>query len=237
MDTGPNLGLLTIRQAIFLHSPDCEFAEVGAKSEIPYKHWFNLFKEFLMKNVTNSNTQVLFAWWNGLVFSIDSTKSQGVKADDVESGMDEADLFLADSDDNFLDSETISRRENNNNEEDFIGTFNNLTIDMQDSTHQPLLSHAVTVTDPCGSSSNSQLDSIEPIILQPDSDKSVSQKTARKLKLPSTQKGGVNGKAKRNLKGKQKAAFSDDTHLEVEELVETEGLCTANERNLRSRRK
>jgi hypothetical protein len=221
MDTDANLEIvLTIPKAIFLHSPDCEFAEVGAKSDIPYKNWFNLFKEFLMKNATKSNIEDLFKWWNGKVFSFD-TKIQGVKADDVESGMDEAELFLAD-DFQVSNSEMVSQRENNNNEDDFIGTFNNLTIDMHDNSNQPLSSHTASSSEP-------RLDS-EIIILQPD--KSVTQNPVGKLKPPSAQKAGG-----RKGKGKQKAVFMEEADLEAEELVETEGPCTANERNLRSRRK
>jgi hypothetical protein len=76
--------ILTIPKAIFLHSPDCEFAEIGAKSDIPYKAWFNLFKEFLLKNVKNPNIEALFEFWNGKVFSFDTTNKQGVNADDVD---------------------------------------------------------------------------------------------------------------------------------------------------------
>jgi hypothetical protein len=227
VDTGPNLELLTIHQAIFLHSPDCEFAEVGAKSDIPYKHWFNLFKEFLMKNSTNINVKELFKWWNGRVFSFDTTKIREVKADDMESGMDEADLFLAD--DYFSDSEVVLSRNENNNE-DFIGTFNQLTIDMQHDSNQPLPSH--TVADPCASSSEPRLDS-EIIILQPE--KSVTQNPVGKPKpTPSTRTAGNPG-GKTKAKGKQKAVFLDDA--EAEALVETEDPCTTNERSLRSRRK
>lgn len=235
MDTDPNLQPLTIHQAIFLHSPDCEFAEVGAKTDIPYKHWFNLFKDFLMKNTNNSNVKNLIWWWNGKVFSFDTTKIRGVKADDEESGMDEAELFLADDD--LSDSERVYQNENNNNEENFIGTFNQLTIDIphDSESNQPLPSHPVA--DPCASGSEPRLDSGETIISQPD--ESATQNPVGKPKqtqMPSTQK-ARGGKAK--VKGKQKAVFLDEADLEAGDSVETAGPCTAsaNERNLRSRRK
>ena len=135
--------VLTILKAIFLHSPDCEFAEVGAKSDIPYKNWFNMFKEFLMKNSTNLEIEALFKWWNGKVFSFDTTKNQGVEADGVESRMDEAELVFAGHDfsasSSAIGSAFLStQHENNNVEEDFIGTFSNLTVHVPDSSNQPL---------------------------------------------------------------------------------------------------
>ena len=200
MDTDPNLQPLTIHQAIFLHSPDCEFAEVGAKTDIPYKHWFNLFKDFLMKNTNNSNVKNLIRWWNGKVFSFDTTKIHGVKADDEESGMDEAELFLADDD--HSDSERVSQNENNNNEENFIGTFNQLTIDIphDSKSNQPLPLHPVA--DPCASGSEPRLDSGETIISQPD--ESATQNPVGKQ--TQTDSNAINAKGKRwKSKSKRKA--------------------------------
>ena len=232
MDTNANLELvLTILKAIFLHSPDCEFAEVGAKSDIPYKNWFNLFKEFLMKNSTNVEIEALFKWWNGKVFSFDTANNGGVKADDVESGMDEAELVFAGYD--FSPSTSSSgaaflstQHENNNNrdEEDFIGTFSNLQIHMPDGSNQPV-----------ASSSESRRDTEpQPVIVQPD--KSVTQNPAGtgKPKRKSAQKaGGV----KSNGKGKQKAVSLDEADVEADELVGIEGPQAGSERSLRSTRR
>lgn len=239
MDTDANLEIvLTIPKAIFLHSPDCEFAEVGAKSDIPYRNWFNLFKDFLMKNSTNLEIEALFKWWNGKVFSFDTTNNQGVRADDVESGMDEAELVFAAYDFPASSSGAAflsTQHDNYNNEEDLVGTFDNLAI-TPDSSNQPLSSQTVA------SSSESRRDTLaEPpsqaIIVQPD--KSATQNPAGKPKRRSVQKAGG---AKSNGKGKQKAGFFDEGHeadLEGEELVGTEGpqAGTVNERNLRSTRR
>ena len=183
-----------------------------------------------MKNSTNSHVQDLLKWWNGRVFSFDTTKIQ-VKADDVESGMDEAELFL--EDDDFLDSQVVSRHENNNTDEDFIGTFDGLTISMQGSSNQPLSSH--TVADPHASSYESQFDSepqldseprLDSNILQPESVTQNPQTVGKPKPAPSRSiQKARGGKAK----GKQKAAPSDA------DLVEAEGLGTASEKNLRSR--
>src|ERR1700679_49377 len=122
-----------IPKAIFLHSPDCEFAEIGAKTDIPYKTWFNMFKEFLMKNSDKPDIEALFKWWNGRVFTFDTSK-QGVKTDDVDSGMDEAELVLAGHDfSDSMDWDAGNSQVNNHDEElQLIGTFDTLTIDMED---------------------------------------------------------------------------------------------------------
>jgi hypothetical protein len=227
--------ILTIPKAIFLHSPDCEFAEIGAKSDIPYKAWFNLFKEFLLKNVKNPNIEALFEFWNGKVFSFDTTNKQGVNADDVDSGMDEAELLLAGRD--FSDSDILpplpARHENewgagssqvNYEEPQFIDTFNNLTID---DPNQPLSESSHTAADHHGASSPHR-DS-EPA--QPN--ETGAQNPAGKSKRPSQKAGKSNGK------GKQKAVVFVDVGLEDEESVEIEGTTTvsASGRQLRSKRK
>ena len=243
-----NLGLLIILtipnlKAIFLHSPDCEFAEIGAKSDIPYKAWFNLFKEFLLKNVKNPNIEALFEFWNGKVFSFDTTNKQGVNADDVDSGMDEAELLLAGRD--FSDSEILpplparlghenewGARSQVNYEEfpsQFIGTFNNLTID---DPNQPLSESSHTAAGHHGASSPHR-DS-EPVNAQPD--ETGAQNLAGKFKPPSQKA----GEGKSNGKGKQKApaVVFVDAGLEAEESVQTEGITvSASGRQLRSRRK
>jgi hypothetical protein len=220
-------GTTNIPKAIFLHSPDCEFAEVGAKSGIPYKNWFNLFKEFLMKNSDNSEIENLFKWWNGRVFSFDTANNQGVHANDVESGMDEAELVLA-AGQIITDSEMSAQHENNNDEDIIASTLNNLSLYMQDGPIQPLSSRTVANSDPCASSSQTCHDS-EPIIIQPD--KSATQKPAGRSIRSSAQK---EGRVKSNGKGKQKEVFIDEA---AEELVGKEGPGTVNERSLRSRRK
>src|SRR5882762_3173851 len=81
-------------QAIFLHSPDQEFAPVGTKSNIPYEKWFQQFKLFLMKNVNTPDIKNLFEWWNGHVFSFDTAKKRAESNSEKSSGMDEAELGL-----------------------------------------------------------------------------------------------------------------------------------------------
>jgi hypothetical protein len=229
--------ILTIPKAIFLHSPDCEFAEIGAKSDIPYKAWFNLFKEFLLKNVKNPNIEALFEFWNGKVFSFDTTNKQGVNADDVDSGMDEAELLLAGRD--FSDSDILpplpARHENewgagssqvNYEEPQFIDTFNNLTID---DPNQPLSESSHTAAD-LHSASSPHCES-EPA--QPN--ETGAQNPAGESKRPSQKA----GEGKSNGKGKQKAVAFVDVGLEDEESVETGGTTTvsASRRQLRSKRK
>lgn len=227
IDTGANLELLTIPKAIFLHSPDCEFAEIGAKSDIPYRTWFNLFKEFLMKNSTNPDIEALFKWWNGRVFTFDTTNKQGVKTDDMDSGMDEAELVLAGHD--FSDSIGLDAGNSqvNDYEEElqFIGTFNTLTIDMEDSANQPPPSH--TPADSCASSSHCES------VVQPA--ETGAQNPAGNSKRPSTQKAG-GSKSNRKGKGKAVVFVNSEAGLEAEELIEMEGT-TVSGRKLRSRRK
>ena len=235
MNKDANLGLLTLPKAIFLHSPDCEFAEVGAKSGIPYKSRFNLFKEFLMKNSDTPGIENLFKWWNGRVFSFDMTNNRGARASDVESGMDEAELVLAAVD--FSDSDMIpfSAQHESNNENNIIDTFNNLSLYMQDSPNQPLSSRTQAVADiynSFGTSSQTCHDS-EPIIIEPDESATQTQKPAGISKRPSTQK---EGRMKSNGKGKQKEVFFDEA---TEELVGKDGpgTVTGNERSMRSTRR
>ncbi|KAH9476949.1 hypothetical protein JR316_0010865 [Psilocybe cubensis] len=98
--------------AIFLHSPDREFASVGAISGIPYERWYMHFKSFLMKSAGKPHIQKLFAWWNGWVFSFTESKQPHVE-DEGSSGMEEAELFQSDasSDEEFSNHSDIKEAE------------------------------------------------------------------------------------------------------------------------------
>jgi hypothetical protein len=86
-----------------LHSPDQEFASIGANTQIPYAQRFAMFKQFLMENAHRDNIQNLFKWWNWHVFSFEMVPGTNRKEDDAfDSGMDEAEAAL-DSDDKFSD--------------------------------------------------------------------------------------------------------------------------------------
>ncbi|KAF8162343.1 hypothetical protein BJ912DRAFT_935489 [Pholiota molesta] len=99
--------------AIFLHSPDYEFASVGARSQIPYEKWFNNFKAFLMANAAKENIRDLYMWWNRQVFPAhrrDKTTGGADLVKDDSSGMEEAQLGLcsAKADDSGLEFELKS---------------------------------------------------------------------------------------------------------------------------------
>lgn len=97
-----------------MHSPDKEFAVVGARSGIPYQKWFNHYKEFLSKNTDKPQITNLYKWWNGWVFSFDNAdKISRIDLDD-SSGMDEADLCVGD-DPVDLDLEITSAHDMNHN--------------------------------------------------------------------------------------------------------------------------
>ncbi|KAF8954723.1 hypothetical protein BDZ97DRAFT_1623863, partial [Flammula alnicola] len=70
--TTPGAIALMATLAIFLHSPDKEFAQTGAQSKIPYQKWFDHYKSFLMKNAEKQEITELFMWWNARVFSFNS---------------------------------------------------------------------------------------------------------------------------------------------------------------------
>ena len=189
-----------------------------------------MFKEFLMRNLTNPDIKALFKWWNGRVFTFNTTNKQGVKTDDMDSGMDEAELVLAGHD--FSDSIGLDagNLQVNDYEEElqFIGTFNTLTIDMEDSANQPPgPSPLHTPADPCTSSSHCE-SAVQPA-------ETGAQNSAGNSKRPSTQKAGG---SKSNRKGKGKVVVFVDLEagLEAEELIEMEGT-TVSGRKLRSRRK
>ena len=181
-----------------------------------------------MKNVTNPEIEALFKWWNGRVFSFDTTKQ--VKADDVDSGMEEAELLLMGRD--FSDSGIVppsaqhehnwgaGNSQVNNYEEEFIDVFDNLTLAIQDqpasssrakSLPPPhaLLPHTVTAVDPSLNASNSAS------FVQPE--EVVAQNPAQKA-----------GGGKANRKGKQKAVVNSEA---------ASGLGDGTGRDLRLRRK
>jgi hypothetical protein len=125
-------------KAIFLHSPDQEFAPIGAKSEIPYEKWFQQFKQFLMKNSTSPDITNLFMFWNGRVFSFDTAQKSAGSNGEESSGMDEAELGLnainsGDSEiENLLPTNRQEPTENPGGEavngEEFVDGFSNLTL-------------------------------------------------------------------------------------------------------------
>ena len=111
-------------QAIFLHLPDKEFASVGAKSNIPYKNWFDQFKGYLMANAHKQQIKELYMWWNGWVFSLEKTPTSKLTNDDSEgsSGMDEV-VECLDNSDFDLDMQECGWQD-----EDLIERFNTLAI-------------------------------------------------------------------------------------------------------------
>ena len=199
-----------------------------------------MFKEFLMKNSLNPDIEVLFKWWNGRVFTFDTDK-QGVKTDDVDSGMDEAELVLAGHNfsDNDWDAELGNSQVDNYEEHSemrFIGnTFDTLTIDTTDGPNQPPSSH--TPADPCASSS--RCEPLAAVGVQPAATGSETgaQNPTGNFKQPSNQKAGGPRGGKSIGKGKGKAVVFVEAGLEAGELIETEGSTTVSGRNLRSRRK
>jgi hypothetical protein len=61
-----------------------------------------MFKQFLMDNAHNTHVQHLFRWWNGHVFTRETTKGKQPEGHREDSGMDEA-LKALDSDEEFGD--------------------------------------------------------------------------------------------------------------------------------------
>jgi hypothetical protein len=122
-------------KAIFLHSPDQEFALIGAKSEIPYQKWFQRYKQFLMKNSASPNIKDLFMFWNGRVFSFDTAQKRAGSNGEESSGMDEAELRLnaISGDSEFEILLPTNRQEPMENlggkaGEEFVDGFSNLTL-------------------------------------------------------------------------------------------------------------
>lgn len=132
---------LTIYKAIFLHSPDTEFAISGTRSKIPYQKWFDHYKGFLMKNSEKREIVDLLAWWNGRVFSFDSVVQPDKRSED-SSGMEEAELILnSDSDYSSLDGRTpaVNRRQDDYESginQDLINQFDNLAVNIPDTSSQ-----------------------------------------------------------------------------------------------------
>ncbi len=90
-------------QAIFLHSPDQEFAAVGAITKIGYSKRFAMFKKFLMDNAHQKHTRNLFRWWNRFVFSFETSGEKSKEGDEGEGPGDyhrEPDDWYAISEDN-----------------------------------------------------------------------------------------------------------------------------------------
>jgi len=112
-------------KAIFLHSPDKEFASDGGNSKIPYESWFQQFKHYLTKNATLPDIKHLFMWWNGCVFSFDTTGKRTESDGKESSGMDEAELGLNASDGS-EDFPLMNHQENH--DDGFIHSFDNLTL-------------------------------------------------------------------------------------------------------------
>jgi hypothetical protein len=121
-------------QAIFLHSPDKEFASVGAKSNIPYEKWFGQFKGYLMANAHKEQIKELYMWWNGWVFSFEKARKLTNIDDEESSGMDEAVECLDDFD--MQVSTNQQERGWQDLEEDLIETFDSLAM----AEHQELAS-------------------------------------------------------------------------------------------------
>jgi hypothetical protein len=120
-------------QAIFLHSPDKEFAPVGAKSNIPYETWFGYFKSFLIVNAKKDRIKELFMWWNGWVFSFEKASKLTDTIDGEESsGMDEAIGCLDD-----VDMEVpIDHQELEFQDDNLLERFDSLAVSMAVTVHQ-----------------------------------------------------------------------------------------------------
>lgn len=141
-------------QAIFLHSPDKEFASVGAKSNIPYENWFGQFKYYLMSNANKDQIKQLFMWWNGWVFSFDKAPKLTSIDDEESSGMDEAVGCLDD-----VDVEVPTTDQQHGWQDDdllLVGErFDRLAVSMAVTVHQELnlpSSSSSRVTQPAESS-------------------------------------------------------------------------------------
>jgi hypothetical protein len=126
--------LFDIFQAIFLHSPDKEFASVGAKSSIPYQNWFGQFKQYLMANAHKQQIKELYMWWNGWVFSFEKAPNLVDYEGEESSGMDEAVECLS----NF-DSQ-VPTIDYGWQEEQLIERFNDLTMAVPQESNEPTLS-------------------------------------------------------------------------------------------------
>ncbi|KAF8961519.1 hypothetical protein BDZ97DRAFT_1921203 [Flammula alnicola] len=213
--------------AIFLHSPDTELASIGAKSNIPYEKWFNLYKDFLTKHATKPNIKALYMWWNGRVFSFD-TAAKKVDGDGEESsGMEEAELGLdADEDSGFENSLPGDRQDYGwgsmaeyptiRNDEDLIDGFKNLAVDVPEGSNQPFSSSRPSSISAGILSSNSvapgpsRLSSSQ-LVPVPQPDDPAEQRPAPR-QIANTSKRLIDENPKRgkgNMKGKQRAVEAD----------------------------
>jgi hypothetical protein len=121
-------------QAIFLHSPDKEFASVGAKSNIPYENWFGQFKAYLIGNAHKDQIKQLYMWWNGWVFSFENAPKLTNIDDEESSGMDEAVDCLDDFDVQVpTDQQEYGRQKDVN---DLTERFDSLAVSMAGTVHQ-----------------------------------------------------------------------------------------------------
>ena len=93
-----------------MHSPDQEFASIGAKTHIEYGKRFVMFKKFLMDNAHQETVKNLFRWWNGHVFLFDMPIR---KDDEFDTGMEEAEAALNSDED--LSSKDLSGDKIGNN--------------------------------------------------------------------------------------------------------------------------
>jgi hypothetical protein len=155
-------------QAIFLHSPDKEFAPVGAKSNIPYENWFGHFKSFLMSNAHKEQIKKLYMWWNGWVFSFEKAAITCDADNEGSSGMDEAVECLND------DMQVLT---DGWQEKDLTQRFDNLSVSVTVAVQESSAGSS-KVTQPVIPSSfapgPSHLDSVE----QQDSDALISEPQA-----------------------------------------------------------
>ena len=171
-----------------------------------------------MKNATNPDIEALFKWWNGRVFSFDTTKQ--VKADDVESGMEEAELVLGMGRE-FSDFEIAppsaqhghnwgaGNSQVNNYEEEFIGAFDNLTLAIQGGPNQPasssrtmslppphaLLPHTAVTVDLSHESNSMSIVQPEEVVAQNPASLSAQKAEGRKTNRKGKQRAVVNSEA------------------------------------------
>ena len=84
-------------QAIYLHSCDEKFRQIGPTSQINYQKIFNQLKEIILRNSNTKQYQKLFAWYNQLVFDWIGSDARGVSVgDDSDSGVEDAILKIND---------------------------------------------------------------------------------------------------------------------------------------------
>ena len=61
--------MLTLFQAIYLHSCNDQFCQIGPTSHINYQKIFNQLKEIIFCNSDTPQYKSLFQWFNHLVFN------------------------------------------------------------------------------------------------------------------------------------------------------------------------